>query len=275
MLTHYLFKINSFKCFFLTDCTNITELSPMETFKDHTATINLKFLKQCGFYQIFDPNSKKIFGWNVYQLSFIVLIGISECLMCFGNCGFLFELEDTINNIDLFLVIFSNFMHYSNVLKLVILIFNRKKILDLFKVTDLMFLKSKHCRDNIQVLYKHRNRNLKLTNSYFYLGIIIIFQWFIFPIIINSFIAYKNDNQRKENIINRQYPVDINTFNKYYFLFYIFEFIIAMKSIYLIMMIDILLLSIGWAIIVQYEVLAVAFKNVGYNENLLKGENTF
>jgi len=50
--------------------------------------------------------------------------------------------------------------------------------------------------------------------------------------------------------------------------------IIAIKSIYLVLMIDILLLSIGWAINVQYEVLAVAFENIGHNV-FRKGKTTF
>lgn len=84
----------------------------------------------------------------------------------------------------------------------------------------------------------------------------------------------KNDNRRLENVINRRYPITVNTYNQYYVLFYIIETIIAIKSLYLILMIDILLLSIGWAITVQYEVLAVAFKNLGHDVNFQKGETT-
>jgi len=37
-------------------------------------------------------------------------------------------------------------------------------------------------------------------------------------------------------------------------------------------MIDLLLLSVGWAITVQYEVLAEAFKNIGHDVDHQKGE---
>jgi len=258
-----------------TDCKNITEPSPMETFNDQIATIDLTFLKQCGFYQMFDSNSKRIFGFNVYRLSFIVLTMITECIICFGNCGFFLKLENTFDAIDLFLITFSNLLNYSNILKVVVLIFNRKKILVLLSVTDLMFLKSKQCRDNIKILYKHRSRALQLTNIYFYISIIVLFEWIFFPIMVNSFMQYANNNQRLENVINRQYPVNVNTYNKYYILFYLFEIIIGIKSVYLFLMIDVLLLSIGWAITIQYEVLAVAFKNIGHNENFQKGKTTF
>ncbi|KAL5243499.1 hypothetical protein ACI65C_010909 [Semiaphis heraclei] len=251
----------------------MTEPSPMETcndHSDHTAAINLKILKQCGFYQMFTPNSKKIFGWNVYLLSFIVLTVITQCLIGIGNFGFLFDLEDINTNVDLFLIIFATSFNYLTVLKVVILIFNKTKVLELLDVTDLKFLKSKHCRNNIEILYKYRDRALRLTNLYFNFCIFVLTQWITFPIMINSFVTYKKDNQRLENVINRPYLTDVNTFNKYYVLFYVFEAIIAIKSVYLVLMVDLLLLSIGWAIIVQYEVLAIAFKNIGHNENLQK-----
>lgn len=247
----------------------------MAILNNDVAAIHLNILKQSGFYQIFDPNSKKIFGWNIYRLSFISLTIMTQCLIGFGNCGFFFKLEDTINYIDLFLIIFSGSFNYLILCKVIILIFNRNKILDLLDVTCLKFLKSKQCYNNIEILYKHRNRALKLTQLYFNFCILVIIQWILCPIIINSFIADKNENRRLENVINRRYPITVNTYNQYYALFYIIETIIAIKSLYLILMIDILLLSIGWAITVQYEVLAVAFKNIGHDVNFQKGETTF
>ncbi|XP_026806808.1 uncharacterized protein LOC113549619 [Rhopalosiphum maidis] len=242
----------------------------MAVFNDHNAAINLKILKQCGFYQIFYPNGENIFGWNIYRLSFIALTVITQCLIGFGNCGFLFDLEDTIDNIDLFLIIFSNAFNYLTLWKVIILMFYRNKILDLMDVTSLKFLNSEHCQRNIKILYKHRNRALQRSKLYFNFCILVYIPWIIYPIIINSFVANKNDNRRLENIINRRYPMAVNTYNQYYVLFYIIETIIAIKSLYLVLMIDILLLSIGWAIIVQYEVLAVTFKNIGNIINLRK-----
>ncbi|XP_022176583.1 uncharacterized protein LOC111037989 [Myzus persicae] len=248
--------------------TDKTELNP--TFNDHTAAINLKMLKQFGFYQMFDPNSKKIFGWNVNQLSLIALIVITQCLLGLGNCGFLFELEDPMNNIDLFLNIFSTSHSCFITWKMIILMFNKKKILDLLNVTDLNFLKSQQCCNNNTILHKHRNRVLKLTNLYITITIVCAIQWIIFPIMVNFFITNKKDNHRIDSIINRRYPVDVKTFNKYYGLFFVIEMIMAIQSIYLIPMVDILLLSIGWAIVVQYEVLALAFMNMMDNVILQK-----
>lgn len=259
---------------FFTDCIDKMEPSPMTTFDNHTVAIDLKILKQFGFYQMFDSNTKKIFGWNVYRFSFIILTVITQCLIAVGNCGFLFELDDTIDNIDLFLILFSSSFNYLTVWKVIILMFNKSKILHLLDVTDLNFLKSKHCCNNIKILYKHRNKTLKRTKFYFNFCILVIIQWVIYPIVINSFIANKNDNQRLENVINRRYPIAVDTYNQYYALFYVIEMIIAIKSIYLVLMIDILLLSIGWAINVQYEVLAVAFENIGHNV-FRKGKTTF
>jgi hypothetical protein len=154
---------------------------------------------------MFDSNTKKIFGWNIYKFSFIILTVITQCLIAVGNCGFLFELDDTINNMDLFLIIFSSSFNYLTVWKVIILMFNKSKILHLLDVTDLKCLKSKHCCNNIKILYKHRNKTLQRTKFYFNFCVLVIIQWVIYPIVINSFIANKNDNQRLENVINRRY----------------------------------------------------------------------
>ncbi|XP_050057939.1 uncharacterized protein LOC126550431 [Aphis gossypii] len=251
------------------------EPSTMATFNEHTAAIGLKVLKQFGFYQMFESNTKKIFGWNVYQFSYIILLMINQCLIVFGNSGFLFELDDTINNINLLLIIFSNSFNYLTVYKVIILILNKSKIQQVLDVTDLKFLKSKQCRDNIKIFYKHRNKILKLSKLYFNFTVLVIIQWVFYPIIINTFILNKTDNRRLENIINRRYPVAVNTYNQYYAFYYISETILAVISLYLVSIIDILLLPIGWAIIVQYKILAISFKNIGHNVNLQNGETTF
>jgi len=264
-----------FQCYF-TDCIDKMEQSTMATFNDHTAAISFETLRQFGFYQLFESNTKKIFGWNVYQFSYITLIVITQCLIIFGNCGFLFELDDTINNIDLLLIIFSNSFNYLTVLKVFILMFNKSKIQQLLDVTDLNFFKSKQCRDNIKIFYKHRNKILQLSKLYFNFTVSVIIQWGFYPIIINSFIFNKTDNNRRlENIINRRYPVAVNTYNQYYALYYVIEAIIAVISLYLVAIIDILLLPVGWAIIVQNKILAISFKNIGQNVNLQNGETTF
>lgn len=281
----YLFEINGyilthkslidvFQCSF-TDCIDKMEPNTMATFNDHTAAISFKILKQFGFYQMFELNTKKIFGWNVYQFSYITLIVVTQCLIVFGNCGFLFEIDDTINNIDLFLIIFSILFNYLIVSKVIILMFNKSKILQLLDVTDLKFLKSKQCRDNIKIFYKYRNKILQLTKLYFNFTVLVITQWVFYPIIINSFILKKTENQRLENIINRRYPITVNTYNQYYVLYYVIEMILAVMSLYLVAITDILLLSIGWAIIAQYKILTISFKNIGHNVNLQNGETTF
>jgi len=245
----------------------------MVTFNDDGAAINLKIMKQCGFYQIFDPKSKKIFGWNVYLLSFITLTVITQCALIFGNCGFLMQLDDTINIVDVFLIIYYCLLNYLNLGKNIILMFKRNKILELLDVTDLQFLKSKQCRNNIKILYKHRNRILRLTN--FFLNILIfgIVGWVLSPTVINYFKENKNENERLESILNWRFPVNVTTYNQYYGLIYVLELLSGMQTMYITFLIDILLLSVGWAISIQYELLAKAFENIGHH--VQKGETIF
>jgi len=61
---------------------------------------------------------------------------------------------------------------------------------------------------------------------------------------LNLFTENKKDNQPIDNVTNRRYPVNVKTFNEYYVLFFIFQTIETINSMYLLVIIDILI-SVG------------------------------
>jgi len=156
---------------------------------------------------------------------------------------------------------------------MILFIFNRNKFLELLEVTDLQFLKSKYCHNNIKILYKHRDRALKLTSYFFMFIIFNTLAWPLFSLMINHF--KENENERLENVINWRFPVNVNTYNQYFKLFWALETTIGIQMVYFVFIIDVLILSVGWAITIQYEVLAEAFKNMRHHVNVQKGETTF
>lgn len=247
----------------------------MDTFKEHEVAINLKLLKQCGFYQImFNSSHTRIIGWNFYRFFFIIFIVITQCLIVFGNLGFFIKIDDTLSFVDYFLIIYANVHNLFLLFKMSLLINNAKQIWGIIEVAHLKFLKSTQCRKNLRVLDKHRNRVIKITNIYCIFCIIVIIQWIIFPLVIKIFKSYDQGNQRIQNIINMPYPVSIHTFNQYFIIFYIFETCMSVYLMYGLLMVDLFLLSFGWIIIAQYNVLAITFKRIGHEVTSQMGKNT-
>jgi len=114
----------------------------MDTFNEQNIFINLKLLKRLQFYQIFDRNGKKILGWNVHQLFFIVFTIISIIFLCYGNAGFFFYKCETITNMDLFLIFVADTQVLLSIWKLFIILNHRENILDIIKIMQINFLRS-------------------------------------------------------------------------------------------------------------------------------------
>lgn len=249
---------------------------PMGAFKELEVAINLKLLKQCGYYGImFNSNHARIMGINVYRFVFIVFIAIVQCILLFGNLGFFIRVDDTLRFVDYFLIMYGNVHNWFLLIKLCLLMNNAKKIWDVFEVAHLKFLKSAQCRKNFSVLNKHRNKVIKMTNVYCIFCIVVIIQWIIFPLVIKIFMSHNREDQRIQNIINMPFPVNTPTFNQYFIIFYIFETCMSVYLMYGLVMIDMFILPFGWVVIAQYKVLAVTFKGIGHEVIPLTSKNDF
>lgn len=239
----------------------------MATLQDHEVAINLKILKLCRFYHVFNPKGSKYFHYNIGKLSYIALSMISLCILIYGTAGFFFKPEDsnTLTNIELFVLLGIYIQGYLGLYKLYIFLYNADKIWDIFNVTRLNFLTSLQCSKNIDIMYNYKKKITKITNFFFIITFIADVQWIIFPLVFNTFTTSENiTNQRKMNIMNLEFPVTIPTYNEYYNIFYLMEMFTIIFFMYIVNISDLFLISFCMVISAQYKVLARAFKNIGY-----------
>jgi len=236
--------------------------------KTDDVIINLKLLKLSGLYQVFDPNCLKIYDWNVYRLSLIVLCSITQFIFLFGSIGFFVKMEDFYSQFDFFLYSLSFIHMYLSLWKLWTLFYNADKIWELFDVTKLNFLWSEN--KNTNILYESRDNNIKMTNFYFIVTTIMVTPWIIFPI-ETYMLTNSNDNLRFQNIINLRFPVTISIYNKYFLIFYMMELFIFVNILYITIVTEIFFITFCWAIIGQYKSLQVATKKIGHEDELTIG----
>ncbi|XP_025192483.1 uncharacterized protein LOC112592593 [Melanaphis sacchari] len=241
----------------------------MSSFEDLDVAFNVKLYKMLRIYDIFDPKSTKIFGYNYYRCTGIIITVLTQLYVLFGLTGYLIPMEDTINYIEQSMLIFVGSVNFLAAIKTCVIIYKANNTWDLFDVTRINFLKSKQCcKYRNKILEKVRNKSIRLTNFIFVFAIISWTIWMIYPLVMNFYLMTtdQNNHQYYQSILYLRYPVTTNNYNQYYFVFYTTEGILAFGIIYYSILIDTVLVSFCWVFIAQYEILSEAFGNIKYDD---------
>jgi len=249
----------------------------MVEIKDQDFAINLKLMKRCGFFQIFNPNGKKIFKSNVFRWSLFVFIIITQCLAIFGTLGYFNEKKDTINEVD-FIKYMNIFIQiYLSLCKSSIFLYKTNTVWEvLFDVTRLNFMTNKRCHEHLKIMSECRDRIIKITNIYFVIVSIVGLQWILYPLTFYVFNTYHNDNESFEPIIfNFRFPIDVQFYNQYYGTLYVIEATILIVLIYGTIFFDLFVMSLCFIIISHFKVLSQTFENIGHQENYQTAGKTF
>jgi hypothetical protein len=246
----------------------------MDTYKDSEVIINLKLLKLSRYYNLIDPNGKKIFGYNISRLIFTIIFVINFTLFVYSNLGFVVNVDYKLSSADFLLIIVINVIIFLVFFETCLLLYRLENLVDLLDVTRIDFLKSELCCKNNNILYDCRNRIKKYTDFYFIFNATTGIQWILFGLLKNVlFFDHENVNTRIPNIINMPFPVNTAVYNQYYILFFIIEFMFILMLAYCFNMIDMFLLSYGWILVFQYNVLCLTFKDLKHENKRLTGNN--
>lgn len=238
------------------------------------AAFNLALCKKIGLCHIFDPNNPKIVNYHVYRLTYVIISVIVLCINVCGILGLLTNMEDVINDIDLILIICVETYDFLSVLKVIICMHYANGIWYLLGNTCVHFFTSEQCITHINVLQLYRKRSIQITNLIFGLYVMTGIMSLVSPLVLNALYmaTFKAEEQRYENIFNLRFPVTINTYNDYYYIYYLFESLLVLFMLHTTSIIDILLISISYGLIAEYEVLARAFENIGHEEEHQNGK---
>lgn len=234
----------------------------MDVLNNDEFVINLKLLKQSRFYCLIDPNGRRIFSYNIFRLIFLIIFVAIHMVVIYSNLGLIVEVDYQLSNVEFFLIMFADLLNSITFYKTWILLYRMDKIMDLFDVTRIDFMISKQCCKNNKILYGYRNTINKYTNFYCIFCIVVFIQWIIFAYLGHLLGPGKSEDHRFPNVINMPFPVNIQTYNQYYVIFFVLETICGVFLLYCNLMIDVYLLSYGWIIIAQYEVIYLAFKDL-------------
>lgn len=235
----------------------------MKPLDNNEVALNLGFYKWIRLYNVFNPNEKKIFNYNLSHFTGFIIIIFVQCSIFFATLGFFLEKKNTIGIISQMTFWFFYITNISCAMKFIVIIYKATDIWNLLNVVEIKFLKSRHCRENTKKLEKCKTNISQFSNYVFGSCSILFLLWAIYPLVTNTNKKLnETPNQLYKNILSLWYPVTINIYNQYFYLFYGVEFVIITYFAYSIL-VDTFVVCICLIMTTQYKILTKAFAIIG------------
>lgn len=243
----------------------------MKALQDEEVVMNLKLLKRARFFHVFDPDSRKIYNWNVFLIPIITTNVVSQCVPFLVLMGFFVHGLSSLSNIDFFLVLFIILYNYITLFMLIRILNKSTLIWTLFPVTKFDFLTGATCARNTEILNEYRTKATRVTNFFLGLIVVVLIQWAFIPLALNLFTRNENGNRQMQNVFNYHYPVNTRAYNQYYLVFYLLEIMQLYSIGYIVLILDIILITFYYPLIGQYKVICRSFESIGFQDKTQKG----
>lgn len=242
---------------------------------------NLTLFKTIGYYQMIDPNSKKIFGFNIYNVINITLVIFTSIMTVIGLSGYFYKADNITYEEygfkDLQMLFYLSCICLGNI-KISITIYNADAIRKLFNVAHESFLSNKYCNQDKYKLNICGKKFARIFPWYFFLFFMTAFSWSIVPIvtIVNYHVTNEetncNENIYMTNIANLRYPITAKTYNTFYKSFYALEFMMVWYSAYGLVVFDLFIVALLQLLATHYEIISSAYENFKYKAENVNGE---
>ncbi|XP_022167528.1 uncharacterized protein LOC111031756 [Myzus persicae] len=240
---------------------------------------DLILFKTIGYYQMVDPNTKKIFGFNIYNVINITLVIFTSIMTLIGLSGFLYKVdsiayeENSFQNIQM--LFYLSCISLGN-LKIAITVYNADAIWKLLNVAHESFISNKYCKQDKYKLNISGKQFVRIFPWYFFLFFMTAVSWSIVPIVVNNQVESKetqnNENIYMTNVANLRYPITVKTYNTYYKSFYALEFILVFYCAYGLVVFDLFIVALLQLLATHYEIISSAYENFKYKAENKNGK---
>ncbi|XP_050433969.1 uncharacterized protein LOC126841496 isoform X4 [Adelges cooleyi] len=226
---------------------------------------NVHLSKIVGLYQVLNPNSLKIFGYNAFHIlalcGVMYVIGISVFVLL----SLYFWMHDVVQFFSQ-LIVLQNiiFMNY----KIINVIIKSDAIWNCLAVVDFDCTAFK--RYDKRMLKVWRKRSILYTNVVAGAVYLLAAIWIVSPYILKeTYVKAKHQDGTFSvfhyNVFNMYFLVTDTVYNKYFFLFHLIESSLALAIGVITVIPDIVMIMLCIAITGQLDVLMTGLKNVGYD----------
>ncbi|XP_050528298.1 odorant receptor 94a-like [Daktulosphaira vitifoliae] len=224
---------------------------------------NVKLAGYLGLILLIDPNSPKMFGFNVYHIIATFILIFLSIIMSFCIAGLYFWSYNIVTFSTLIEIIINGcFMVY----KILTVMRYSKNIWNLLNFTRIDFMK--YMYHDRGVLEKCRERSLRSTNLFSLMCYCICLVWTIIPLILrNHYLTIKTRDgiviKYHLNVYSVSFMVSETFYNDNFYAFYLIESIFGMCSLHCSVLYDIFLISACYALSSQLKTLNNSYKLLG------------
>lgn len=238
--------------------------------------VNFMLFKLIGFYQMIDPNSPKLFGYNIYNRIHIGLLTFTSIMTVVGLSGVFYTTSSSADNgfKDLQMLFYVGCITVGN-WKLIVIIRNADKFWNLIGITHESYLSNKHCEGYSFKVINRGKRFTKMFPWYFFLFFMTSFSWITLPRIIDyhgESNETNTDEIKRRNVVNLKYPISDKTYNTHYNIIYVMESVMCSYCAYGLVTFDLFIILLLQIISTQYEIVSSAYENFKFNAE--DGEGT-
>lgn len=238
-------------------------MNPKQGYGDQSTMLNNRLTKIIGVHQMLDPNGPKIFSYNIFLIIVTFFITIELILLFFNLVGVIYWINDR-SQASFQITIFINFSF--SCYFMIILIRNTAKIRCCINVACDDFLKFEH--------YKHifftefQLKSILISNIFALTRTILLLLMSVIPTIFyKNYINLEALNGTLQSYrlsaFNIFFPVTSDTYNRYFILFHLFEFLFGLIYVIFTLSFDSIFISICYAICCHLKTTNKALETLG------------
>lgn len=242
-----------------------TEMNKMDTTKENEYVFNFKLARLMGLYQILDPTTITLCGYNVYHIIMAVFKLYLYFMSLLGPIS-LYYLTNDVIAFTFYVGTVQNYIY--SCFKIIMFVNRSKDIWNLIDVTSFNFMSYRHYNRNIFTNW----RTICIWTSYMYIILVffVLLCWSASPFVFsNTIVQIKNIDgsysKYQINVINSFVMLSDETYNKHLALFYCVELTAGVLFMYFTTIFDIFVIMICFALCCQMEAISSAVQSLGYN----------
>lgn len=243
---------------------------------------NVKLAKYFGLYQILNPDTGKLYGYNKFHVlsMFYVFVLLGIMFVTFvGVCG---KVHRDPMSAVVPLVVIQNVVFASY--KIAVVIRHSREIWNCLDVTRYDFVDQRASK----TFKRFRSRGLHSTMVIFVAGHLALFLSLVVPLYIDHMHHahqtteeddYSSSASYRYNMFNLIYPVSSDTYNDWFYVFYVCELIVGVFYLQIANDFDFLLIPVCLALGAQLETIGREYRSLrqhhdGANDKIRQTTNT-
>lgn len=234
----------------------------MDPTKEEDYVFNLKLAKLIGLFQIVDPNTTAVYGYNVYRVGIVVFVFYLLAVSSMFPLG----LYHTANDVYTFIYYFgcvSN--HFFCCYKVLNVLYHSG---DIWKCMDVASFKSMSYRHYDKTIFDRRREfSASSSNAYVVVVTLPFLFWSVCPFVFRDTVltienAHGSYSKYRYNTLNLFFMVPDSTYNEHFYVYYLMETVIGTTFFYFSMLMDVLVVLMCVAISCKLDLVGDAIQSL-------------